>query len=224
MMSRRHARILFLLPLSGFTLLGLFIFFRMYVHGGNERLCLLVLLLKVVGLLASFVLVLGTLKAPVFKRFCPRSPWFDCERVIDSPAGRVFGVIHVADLGVLYFAGTLMVLALSAFSPGFYYHAVFLGLLNLLTLPYTLFSVAYQAFRVRKWCALCLIVQLVFWLEFWQFFPFVFANPPVVRVNLRLLYPVILGLGIPLSSWPLIRYLLEKAYGPRLAEKFRDGP
>jgi hypothetical protein len=120
----------------------------------------------------------------------------------------------MADLGVLYFAGTLLVLVSSAFSPDFYYHVLYLGVLNLFTLPYTLFSVAYQAFRVRKGCALCLIVQAVFWLEFWQFYPFVFGTPTALLFNLRLLYPVILGLGIPLFLWPLLRVLLERAYGP----------
>ncbi len=185
---------------------------RLYLHGGNEQLCVMILLLKTVGLLASFLLVLGTLKAPFFKRFCPRNPWFDCQKVIDSPAGKLFGLVHIADLGVLYFSGTLLLLVIGAFKPDFYYHALYLGLLNLLTLPYTLFSVAYQALRVHKWCALCLIVQAVFWLEFWQFYPFIFGTPMAFALNLHLLYPVVLGLGIPLALWPLIRYLLEKAY------------
>jgi uncharacterized membrane protein len=197
---------------AGLTLLFLFVSARLYLHGGNERLCVLILLLKAVGLLASFVLVLGTLDAPVFGRFCPRSPLFDCKRVIDSPAGKLFGLVHFADLGVLYFAGTLLTLIVSAFGPGFYYQVLYLGALNLLTLPYTLFSVAYQAFRVRRGCALCLIVQAVFWLEFWQFYPFIFGTPPAPAFHLRLLYPLIMGCGIPLALWPLVRLLLRRTF------------
>ncbi len=193
------------------SLLGFF-FVRLYLYGGNERLCLLILLLKVVGLTASWLLLLGSLRVPFFKRFCPKSPVFDCQRVIDSPAGTVFGLIHTADLGVLYFGGSLLVLVFTAFSPGFYYQVVWLGLLNLLTLPYTIFSVSYQAFKVGKWCALCLIVQAVFWMEFWQFFPFLFANPVVFDFSLDRLTPFILGYGLILGLWPLLRYLLEKTY------------
>lgn len=193
------------------ALLGYF-FVRLYLHGGNEQLCVLILLLKVVGLLASFVLVLGTLDAPVFKRFCPRNPLFDCKRVIDSPAGMVLGLVHTADLGVLYFAGTLLVLLLSAFTPGFYYQVLFLGILNLFTLPYTIFSVAYQVFKVGKGCALCLIVQAVFWLEFWQFYPFVLATRPDLSLALSDLHPLLVGLALPAALWPLARYLLQKAY------------
>jgi uncharacterized membrane protein len=200
------------LSAAGFLLLLLLLFARLYRHGGNEQLMVLVLLLKVVGLLASFVLVLGTLKAPIFKRFCPRNPWFDCQRVIDSPAGKIFGLIHTADLGVLYFSSTLLVLVFGAFTPGFYYQVLLLGALNLLTLPYTLFSVAYQVFRVRRGCALCLIVQLVFWLEFWQFHPFLFSTAPDIRLDAGWLAPALLGLAIPVCAWPLLRYLLEKAY------------
>lgn len=189
-----------------------FVFLRMYLFGGNERLCLLILLLKVVGLIASWVLLLGTLHVPFFKRFCPTSPHFDCRRVIDSPAGKVFGVIHAADLGVLYFGGSLLVLVFTAFSPDFYFYVVLLGGLNLLTLPYTLFSVMYQAFKVGKWCALCLIVQAVFWLEFWQFYPFLFGNPVFLDFSLNRITPLILGFGLFVCIWPLARHLLEKAY------------
>lgn len=192
----------------------LFVFIRLYFHGGNERLFVLILLLKSVGLYTSYVLVLGSLKAPYFRRFCPRSRSFDCERVIDSPGGTIFGIIHTADLGVLYFGGTLLILLFTAFSRDFYYHAVYLGIFNLFTLPYTFFSVLYQAFKVKKWCAMCLIVQLIFWLEFWQFFPFVFAHRMVFRIDLPLLYPVILGFGIVFFLWPLIRIMLERIWSP----------
>ncbi|MBN2346355.1 MAG: vitamin K epoxide reductase family protein [Candidatus Aminicenantes bacterium] len=212
MPSQRKFSVAVVLSSCGLAVLLGYFFVRLYLHGGNERLCALILLLKVVGLLASFVLVLGTVDAPVFKRFCPRSPWFDCKRVIDSPAGMVLGLIHAADLGVLYFAGTLLVLLISAFRPGFYFQALYLGALNLFTLPYTLFSVAYQVFAVRRGCALCLIVQAVFWLEFWQFHPFVFGTKPASAFDLAALHPLLIGLALPAALWPLIRHLLEKAY------------
>ncbi len=209
---QRKPFVALIVSFAGLMLLLGYFFVRLYLHGGNEQLCALILLLKVAGLLASFVLVLGTMDAPVFKRFCPRNPIFDCKRVIDSPAGTVLGLVHTADLGVLYFAGTLLVLLISAFSPGFYHQALYLGLLNLLTLPYTIFSVAYQVFKVGKGCALCLIVQAVFWLEFWQFHPFVFGTRPVFAFDLPTLHPLFIGLGLPAALWPLIRHLLEKAY------------
>jgi uncharacterized membrane protein len=212
MAEKTRFALLLALSAAGLSLLTGYFFVRLYLHGGNERLCVLILLLKVVGLLASFVLVLGTLDAPVFRRFCPRNPLFDCKRVIDSPAGTVLGLIHAADMGVLYFAGTLLVLTISAFTPGFYYQALYLGLLNLLTLPYTLFSVAYQAFKVGKGCALCLIVQAVFWLEFWQFHPFVFGTRPRLSLGLAQFHPLLVGLALPAALWPLVRYLLDKAY------------
>ena len=202
----------FLLSASALTaLLGYFLV-RLALHGGNERLCVLILLLKAVGLLASFVLVLGTLDAPVFRRFCPRNPMFDCKRVIDSPAGMVLGRVHTADLGVLYFAGTLLALLVSAFTPGFYHQVLYLGILNLFTLPYTFFSVAYQVFKGGKGCALCLIVQAVFWLEFWQFHPFLFGTRPQLSLALPGLHRLLVGLALPAVLWPLVRYLLQKAY------------
>lgn len=213
-MMGKHQRKPFWLILagSGLALILGYLFVRMVRHGGNEQLCALILLLKAVGLLASAVLVLGTVDAPVFKRFCPRNPIFDCRKVIHSPAGKMFGLIHAADMGVLYFASTLLLLALTVLTPDFYYYALLLAALNLLTLPYTLFSVAYQTFKVGKWCALCLIVQLVFWLEFWQFYPFLFGTPPQIEFSLSLIHPLVLAFGLPLALWPLVRHLVEKAY------------
>lgn len=214
-MTNRHRNSFRLvLPGSGLALILGYLFVRMVQKGGNEQLCALILLLKTVGLLASAVLLLGTVDAPVFKRFCPRNPIFDCRKVIHSPAGKMFGLLHAADLGVLYFASTLLLLALTVLTPDFYYYALLLAALNLLTLPYTLFSVAYQAFKVGKWCALCLIVQLVFWLEFWQFYPFLFGTPPRVDFRPELLHPLVLAFGLPLALWPLLRHLVEKAYPP----------
>lgn len=194
------------------ALLVLFLSFRFYHHGKNEQLCLLVLLLKITGLFASWALMLGSLRAPFFERFCPRSPRFDCHRVIESPAGTFFNLIHTADMGVLYFGGSLLVMLLSAFTPHFYHNVILLAFINILALPYTFFSVGYQALVVKKWCALCLIVQAVFWLEFWQFFPFIFQNPIQLEASLEHLTPFIVGYGLPLALWPLIRQLAEKAY------------
>ncbi len=194
------------------AVLILFLFLRFYFQSGNERLCALIILLKVCGLFVSWILVLGTLDAPLFKRFCPHSPWFDCRKVINSPAGKIFNLIHTADLGVLYFGGSLLALIFSAFSYFFYFRLVFLALLNLLTLPYTLFSVLYQAFIIKKWCALCLIVQAIFWLEFWQFLPFLTTRQIALNFSLPVLTPLLTGFAIPLALWPLMRFLLSKAY------------
>lgn len=196
----------------GFVLLLLLILVLLHRHGGNERLSILLILLKTSGLFASFVLVLGSLQAPFFDRFCPRHPRFDCKAVIGSPAGMIFSRIHVADLGVLYFSGSLLGLLICAFSPNYYYQVVLLGTLNLLALPYTFFSVSYQAFKLGRWCALCLIVQLIFWLEFWQFFPFIFARRPHFSFALPVLFPLLLVFSLSLLAWLQLRYLLSLAY------------
>jgi len=190
----------------------IFLLTRFYLAGGNEQLCLMIFLFKVIGFFTSWILMLGSLRAPFFKRFCPHNPLFDCQKVIDSPAGTLFGLIHTADLGALYFGGSLLSLLIAAFSPRFYHSVVILAGLNILALPYTLFSVAYQALRVKKWCALCLIVQGILWLEFWQFFPFLFQNPIRVAFSPANLYPLILGFGLLLAVWPFLRQLLDKAY------------
>jgi len=86
-----------------------------------------------------------------------------------SPAGRVFGV-SMAEWGMLYFSGGLLSLAASFFFGQFQNDLFFIGILGLLALPYTVFSVVYQAFVVSSWCWMCLVIQAIFWLEFYLLF------------------------------------------------------
>lgn len=169
-------------------------------------------LLKTVGLGCSYLLVLGSLDAPVFQRFCPQGRWFDCHRVIGSPAGKPLGLVHMADLGTLYFGGSLLLLLWSAFSGHLYRHIIYLGVLNLITLLYTPFSLLYQALKVKKWCALCLLVLLVFWLEFSQFFPYLFTYPIQNGISPAQLGPFILFFGLAAILWVVTRMILGRIY------------
>lgn len=185
---------------------------RFYALGGNQRMIVPLLLLKTFGLGCSYLLVLGSLDAPVFNRFCPRGKWFDCHRVIESPAGKPLGLVHMADLGILYFGGSLLLLGWSACAGHLYHHIIYLGILNLAALLYTPFSVLYQALKVKKWCAICLLVLLVFWLEFSQFFPYLFQYPVQTQITPELLVPLLAFFALTGAIWLVIRLALGRIY------------
>ncbi len=76
-----------------------------------------------------------------------------CQSVTNAAGSKLWGVSW-AEIGILYFGGGLVALgAGSAGQP--------LAYLHLLTLFYVPFSLYYQAFVVRAWCVLCLVVQAI---------------------------------------------------------------
>ncbi len=95
------------------------------------------------------------------KKLCGLGKATSCRRVIGSPGGKLFGWLSMADIGVVYFAGSLAATA-TAEGPAL----AVLALLNLAALPYTFFSVYFQAAVVRTWCPLCLLTQGVLWIAF----------------------------------------------------------
>lgn len=195
--------------IAGFSVLLLATFVLAWDIGGSQRLAILIVILKLVGFGASFLLILGALGHPLFDRICPKWEKIDCHAVMRSPASKLFGLIPMADLGAIYFSGGIILICISVINPQFFNLVYVLAVLNLLTLPYTIFSVLYQAFAVKYFCFLCLIVQLIFWLEFSQFYSFLFAGFP--RFSVGDFLPVIWAFGLPLFSWIFFRPMIKKA-------------
>lgn len=90
-----------------------------------------------------------------------------CETVSNSSASRALFGISWSELGVGYFLSTLIIFVLFPNT----YHA--LGIINCFTLPFTLWSLWYQVYKVKKWCPLCLAVLIILW---GQFFIFCFSD------------------------------------------------
>lgn len=191
-----------------FSLLFLFFLYIFWAKGGNQRLTIPILLIKLAGFASSFFLILGELGHPVFERFCPREGKFNCFAVMESPAAKIFGIIPMADIGAIYFIGGITLLGLSMSSMNFFYQVYLLGILNLLALPYTIFSVIYQSFVLKAWCKFCLIVQFIFWLEFFYFYKFLSAGS--LKNILKFSLPFISVFFILTLIWILVRPLIKK--------------
>jgi uncharacterized membrane protein len=194
---------------AGFSGLFLATFVLSWLKGGNQRLAILIIILKLIGFGASFLLILGELGHPLFDSICPKWEKIDCHAVMQSPASKLFGLIPMADIGAVYFSGGIILICFSVIHPNFFNQVYVLAALNLLTLPYTIFSLLYQAFAVKYFCFLCLIVQLIFWLEFSQFYSFIFAGFP--HFTAADFLPVIWAFGLPLFAWIFFRPLVKKA-------------
>lgn len=118
------------------------------------------LLTKSIGLGLSLLLVqkqLGHANA-LTNKLCNVTGKTGCDEVLNAPAATLGGILAWSDVGLLYFSGSLLMSLLAGFQPVLW---LTLGLLALLALPYTVFSLYYQGIIARQWCTLCLGVQAV---------------------------------------------------------------
>ncbi|MFS4455520.1 vitamin K epoxide reductase family protein [Maribacter sp. 2304DJ31-5] len=127
----------------------------------------LLLLLKVLGLVVSILLVTKEINKDTEYRFCKTGKKINCNDVLNSPAAKIFDWLSMTDLGFLYFMGTFLALSFVVPLSGEIARTILvcLGLLSLMGLPYTIFSLVYQAFKIKKWCSLCLAIIFALWAE-----------------------------------------------------------
>lgn len=123
---------------------------------------ILLLLVNIAGSYIGYLLVLKQIDArsSVADKICSLFVKNDCNDVLKSSAAKFMGVIGWSELGLGYFLSNLLILL---FAPSLLFYSVFL---NIFVLPYSFWSIWYQKFRVKTWCPLCLVIQLLFWLLF----------------------------------------------------------
>ncbi len=83
----------------------------------------------------------------------------DCHKVTDSSGSTFLGLIKLSSVGFGFFSVNIGCLL---FVPEW---IGWLAVVSFGVLPFTLWSVWYQKFRVKSWCALCLCTLMVMWLQ-----------------------------------------------------------
>jgi uncharacterized membrane protein len=127
----------------------------------------LLLLIKLSGAIVTSLLLWFEIDKsnPVLKQVCGagggNNKSTNCTAVLESKQAKLFGWLSWSEIGFFYFAGGFLLL-LSGTSFSF----ELLAWLNLIALPYTLFSVLYQWRVAKQWCPMCLTVQGLLLIEF----------------------------------------------------------
>ena len=138
----------------------------------------LLLVLKAIGLFFSVLLLRhewGT-RSAAERHICSLRKTFSCDAVLRSAASKLFGLIKMSDIGMVYFSGGLISLLLVACGvAGWESVWECLSILSFCSFPYILFSLGYQRLKVKKWCPLCLgvlsvllseiVVHGIYWIE-----------------------------------------------------------
>lgn len=99
---------------------------------------------------------------PVVRSVCGDSKKMNCNAVLSSPGSAIAG-IPWSVIGGLYFLGSLISILVFCLDTQVF---TALSYLNLLALPYTVYSLYYQKMVVRQWCPLCISVLAITWCMF----------------------------------------------------------
>jgi len=122
----------------------------------------ILLLLNLLGIYISWLLLLKQMhiQSQYADKICSLFKQNDCNNVLESKAAKLWGVIGWSEIGLGYFSTNLLMLLFLPTS------VTYIALINILTLPYSVYSVWYQYAKVKQWCVLCLIVQVLLWTIF----------------------------------------------------------
>ncbi|MCC8198069.1 MAG: hypothetical protein LIP06_05685 [Tannerellaceae bacterium] len=123
---------------------------------------LLLFLTNLAGVCISYLLLLKQYKIETKygDKICSLLKEKDCNDVLESSAAKLWGIISWSEIGLAYFSGNIWLILINP------QLVPVLALLNLFTLPYTLWSIWYQKTVVRNWCMLCVLIQAILWIIF----------------------------------------------------------
>lgn len=144
---------------------------RIYAHLGM----LVLLLLNIAGAYIGYLLLLKHLHVHrgYGDRICSLFKQTDCNYILESDAAKLFGIISWSEIGLGYFLSNIIVLL---FFPQL---LEWMTMVNLLALPYTIWSIWYQVVKANQWCPLCIAVQVLLWMLFVVNVSFGFIRVPV---------------------------------------------
>ena len=130
----------------------------------------------------------------------------NCNAILSSSKSKIFSWLSWSEMGFFYFAGSYLVL-------GLYPHAAsIITWLNVLALPYIIFSIGYQKFIAKQWCPLCLAVQALLFAEFIIGYTGGFLTKP--GSTFIALFQVGLLFLLPVAIWYFIKpHLLNEQEG-----------
>ncbi|HTH58443.1 MAG TPA: vitamin K epoxide reductase family protein [Cyclobacteriaceae bacterium] len=175
---------------------------------------ILPVILQALGLGLCITLLIETLGQSTLlsDAACRPNSKIDCKQVVNSSAAKIYGDISLAEIGVLFFAGSLLanlIMASNGQTPLNSYLFFFFAA----SFPFSIFSIYYQWQIIKSWCSICLGVMGLLWATS----AYYWLNYSSVNFNFNELIPVLSGYSFPLIVWFMIRpYILQAQSAPAL--------
>ncbi len=117
-------------------------------------------ILYIVGCVLCYLLIHKNMKEDnnIGEAFCSMITEKGCDAVLESQGSTILYIYSWSEIGLAYFVTHLMIISIAPqFMSG-------LVLVNYIAMAYGIWSVWYQAVKIKKWCTLCLSVQFAIWI------------------------------------------------------------
>ncbi|OJJ14361.1 hypothetical protein BKI52_43565 [marine bacterium AO1-C] len=159
------------------------------------------------GLGVSLILLLNEMGKgnQVINQICNINKATSCEDVTNSAQSKFLGWLSWAEIGLLYFSGFALTMLVLALTGSIAQGMVLLAVLSATVLVYPVFSIYYQAFVVKKWCVLCLVVQGILLTTF-GLLASSLSEVTQISLSVQIVLPIVLGFTLPLAIWLNIRH------------------
>jgi len=95
---------------------------------------------------------------PLLHKVCTGIVKGNCDAILSGNQSKLLSWLSWSEVGFFYYAGGLLTLL---FAGQLFSALAVIAYLNMLALPYTVFSIYYQARIAKQWCVLCLSVQVL---------------------------------------------------------------
>ncbi len=123
-------------------------------------------LTSLLGIATSILLLLQSVKGgnDLLNKFCGIGQKSSCFHILATAEAKFLGWISWSDIGLFYFSFQLLLLFGLPYSAG--QQQIFIFVMACCCLPYTFYSFYLQAYKLKIWCPLCILVLSILWVQF----------------------------------------------------------
>lgn len=83
-----------------------------------------------------------------------------CSNVINDTKSKLFNIVSLSDACLVYFSSALLFIVFIEFNVSLFF------IISICSLPVIIYSIYYQAFIIKDWCALCIGISLILIAQF----------------------------------------------------------
>lgn len=130
-----------------------------HIRLSNRIECYIFLFINCIGLFVTLMLLQKELNisSKLIDRICSIIPGSNCNLSVNNIIP--YGIFSFSELGCSYFMTNLIVIIVN------YNYLATIGVFSLLSIPFCIWSVLYQKFKLKNWCFLCLLIVSILLLQ-----------------------------------------------------------
>lgn len=135
-----------------------------FIFSNPNLIAIAYFLTTLIGLAISILIAREDLGiySDVVSKICDSSSKTSCNEVISSKGAKIMSYASLSDLCIIFFSSIILI---CLFLPA-YFSNVILFSISAISILFSLYSLYYQAFVIKKWCVLCLGITSILAIQF----------------------------------------------------------